>query len=61
MAINKLACNDDKTHILVMRHGQGNSEDQLTFQIGGAKIQECTSEKLLGAWINNDLSWSTHI
>ena len=32
MAINKLSCNDDKTHIVVIRHGQGEAED-LTFQI----------------------------
>ena len=61
MAINKLACNEDKTHILVIRHGQGHEQEQLSFQIGGAEIKESTSEKLLGAWINNDLSWSTHI
>ena len=61
MAINKLACNDDKTHIIVIKHGQGKEEEKLTFKIGGAKIKESTSEKLLGAWIKNDLSWSTHI
>ena len=60
MAINKLACNDDKTHILVIKHGQGK-EEKLAFQIGDHLIEESTSEKLLGAWINNDLSWATHI
>ena len=60
MAINKLACNDDKTHILVINHGQGE-EEKMSFQIGDCLIKESTSEKLLGAWINNDLSWSTHI
>ena len=47
--------------ILEIRHGQGLEPDQLCFQIGGAQIKESTSEKLLGAWINNNLSWSTHI
>ena len=60
MAINKLACNDDKTHILVIKHGQRDMDD-LTFQIGQSVIKEKTSEKLLGAWITNDLSWSNHI
>ena len=60
MAINKLACNEDKTHILVIRHGQGNQEE-FSFKIGGAEIKESISEKLLGAWINNDLSWSKHL
>ena len=32
-----------------------------TFNIGEAEIKEKTSEKLLGAWIKNDLSWSTHL
>ena len=57
MAINKLACNDDKTHILVIKHGQNQTEEELSFQIGGHQIKESTSEKLLGAWIRNDLSW----
>ena len=39
MAINKLACNDDKTHILVIKHGQNNNDD-LTFRIGGFEIKE---------------------
>ena len=46
MAINKLACNDDKTHILVMKHGQVNTEE-LTFHIGDSEIKETTNEKLL--------------
>ena len=47
-------------HILVIKHGQNNNDD-LTFRIGGFEIKEKTSEKLLGAWIKNDLSWSSHI
>ena len=60
MAINKLACNDDKTHILVIKHGQQEA-NKLSFQIGGFTIEESTSEKLLGAWIKNDLSWTEHL
>ena len=60
MAVNRLACNDDKPHILVMKYGQTNTED-IKFQIGSSEINETTSEKLLGAWIKNDLSWSTHL
>ena len=60
MAINKLACNDDKTHIIVIRHGQGN-EEKFSFKVGEAEIKESISEKLLGAWINNDLSWTKHL
>ena len=46
MAINKLSCNDDKTHIMVIKHGQGESE-KFSFQIGGAIIKESTCEKIL--------------
>ena len=60
MAMNRLACNDDKTHILVIKIGLKESE-KLSFQIGEATIEESTSEKLLGAWINNNLSWSKHL
>ena len=61
MSINKLACNDDKTYILVIKHGQSEQEEELSFQIGGFQIKESTSEKLLGAWIKNDLSWTSHL
>ena len=59
MAINKLSCNDDKTHVLVMKHGQ--VEETLVFDIGRAKIKESKDEKLLGVWVSNDLKWSHHI
>ena len=36
MAVNKLAANDSKTHILVMR--KGREDQKLTFNIGNAKI-----------------------
>ena len=47
-------------HIITIKQGQGGSE-KLTFRIGEATIEETTSEKLLGAWINNDLSWNQHL
>ena len=59
MAINKLSCNDDKTHILVMKHGF--LKETLTFNIGEAKIEESKDEKLLGIWVSNDLKWSKHL
>ena len=59
MAINKLAANDDKTKILVMKHGA--SPEKLTFKIGEADVEESTSEKLLGVWVANNLNWSEHL
>ena len=60
MAINKLAANDSKTHILVMRKGR-EEKKELSFNIGDAEIKEKESEKLLGVWVQNDLKWSTHL
>ena len=54
MAINKLAANDDKTKMLVMKHG--TSTEKLTFKIGDAEIEESTSEKLMGVWVANNLN-----
>ena len=59
MAINKLSCNDDKTHVLVMKHGL--LKETLVFDIGEAKIEESKDEKLLGVWVSNDLKWSKHL
>ena len=59
MAINKLAANDDKTKILVMRHG--NNKEEQTFSIGDSKVEESKEEKLLGVWVANDLQWSKHL
>ena len=61
MAVNKLAANDDKTHILVSKCGE--SLRDLSFNIGNAvkPIKESTSEKLLGIWVSNDLKWNTHL
>ena len=59
MAINKLSANDDKTKVLVIKHGK--VDNQLSFKFGDAEIQESTDEKLLGVWVSNDLNWSEHI
>ena len=59
MAINRLAANDDKTKILVMKHGR--TENELTFKIGDAEVKESSNEKLLGVYVSNNLSWTDHI
>ena len=60
MAVNRLAANHDKTHILVVRCGK-NEADKLTFQVGEKTIEERAHEKLLGIWVSNDLKWSKHL
>ena len=60
MSINKLSANDDKTKVIVMRHGNVDNE-AISFKIGDASVDESTQEKLLGVWISNDLNWSSHL
>ena len=59
MAINKLSANDDKTHIMVVKHG--NEKREITFKVGDAKVKESENEKFLGLWVKNDLSWTEHL
>ena len=59
MSINKLAANDSKTHILVIK--KGREDQELSFDIGSATIKESKNEKLLGVWVQNDLKWATHL
>ena len=59
MSANKLAANDDKTHLMVIRrNGKG---DDLVITVGENEIKETPNEKLLGMWVQNDLGWSTHL
>ena len=59
MAINKLSANDDKTHILVVKHGRETRE--ITFKVGDALVKESENEKFLGLWVKNDLTWTKHL
>ena len=59
MDANKLSANQDKTKIIVMKHGRNNSE--LSFQRGEETIKESENEKLLGMIVSNQLDWSDHI
>ena len=57
--MNRLAANDDKTHILVVRSVKEKEPVKLTFQVGNQQIEERAHEKLLGIWVANDLSGPT--
>ena len=60
MSVNRLAANDDKTHILVIKGGRAGLE-KLKFKIGSEEIIETEVEKLLGMYVSNDLKWTQHI
>ena len=59
MSANKLAANDDKTHIMVIR--RNGKHEEVEINVGSKKIKESASEKLLGMWVQNNLRWSTHL
>ena len=60
MAVNRLAANDSKTHIIVVKSGQ-KTHAPMKFNIGNAKVDETETEKLLGIHVSNDLKWSDHL
>ena len=59
MSANKLAANEDKTHIVVIRRG-GKQKD-LIINVGDKNFKASPNEKLLGMWVENNLGWNTHI
>ena len=59
MSANKLAANCDKTHVMAIR--RSGPKDEIVIQVGEDKIKESPNEKLLGIWVENNLTWSTHL
>ena len=62
---NQLKLNDDKTHLMVMTTSQKRKnldKDDSVFLITPSEvIEKSESEKLLGAWIHEDMKWAEHI
>ena len=62
---NQLKLNDDKTHLMVMTTSQKRknlAQDDSVFMITPSEvIEKSESEKLLGAWIHEDMKWAEHI
>ena len=59
MSANRLAANDDKTHIMCIRRKV--DKEEIEIKVGNSSIKESTHEKLLGVWVDNNLSWGTQI
>ena len=62
---NRLKLNDDKTHLMVLTTSQtrrrvGGFPD-VVIRTPEADIRTTPVEKLLGAWIHQDLKWSEHL
>ena len=64
MAKNKLVLNGDKTHLLIMtslRNHRRHGNYGITLDTGDKIIEPQDTEKLLGGFISNDLSWKENI
>ena len=62
---NRLKLNDDKTHLLVLTTSQTRRRSggfqNVVISTPEAIISPTPCEKLLGAWIHQDLKWSEHL
>ena len=63
---NRLKLNDDKTHLLVLTTSQarrraGTGLDDIFISTPVKLIYLTQSEKLLGAWVHQDLKWTEHL
>ena len=64
MAQNKLILNSDKTHLLVMtsaRMHRNHDNFGIVLHTGTEIIEPRYEERLLGAYLSNDLCWNNHI
>ena len=61
---NTLCVAGDKSKLLIVTHQElrnARLTDKLAIQVDGRRIEETTSEKLLGIVFNNKLSWKDHL
>ena len=58
MASNGLVANPSKTKLMILNH---KSETPVEINVGGNKIVQEKSAKLLGVTINENENWSTHL
>ena len=65
MINNRLKLNDDKTHLIVLTTSQTRRRlggfPNVVISTPEADIRPTPVEKLLGAWIHQDLKWSEHL
>ena len=60
VAINRLAANEEKTHIMIVKRGAQSTQNHAV-TIGGKEIKPTETEKLLGIIVSDDLTWKPHI
>ena len=60
MAINRLAANEEKTHIMIVKRGAQSTQNHAV-TIGDKEVKATETEKLLGIIVSDDLTWKPHI
>ena len=58
---NKLSLNAGKTEIIIFKNKKQEITKHLNFRISGQKINPITSIEYLGVFLNDSLSWDTHL
>ena len=62
---NHLKLNDDKTHLMVLTTSQKratmDNNDLVQITTPTEVIDQSETEKMLGAWIHQDMKWAEHI
>mgnify|MGYP001179234605 FL=1 len=61
---NRLCVAGDKSKLLIVAHQElrkARLTDKLAIQVDGQRVEETSSEKLLGLVINNKLTWKEHL
>ena len=58
---NKLSLNTGKTEIIVFKNKKQKITKHLNFRISGQKIIPTRTVKYLGVFLNDSLSWDTHL
>ena len=58
---NKLSLNAGKAEIIIFKNKKQEITKHLNFRISGQKINPTTTVKYLGVFLNDSLSWDTHL
>ena len=62
MNSNKLVINVDKIHLMVMGSKRHRViRDEVVISVGGYSVKPTETERLLGGYLHQDMTWNVHI